>query len=399
MGTQRTTWWIKLGALGYDRDTEITASFRDNRFDTTIQVAASSAASAVLTASGHLFTFGTLDYGILGHSGNHTIPHAVLNGVKSVVSGNDHIIVLMNNGNVQGVGANYAGQLGLGYTTHYQSSFTRIMSSCGGDPVMDVFAGTHSSAAIGGNRYVCVWGSNLSFQLQSIDVDVIDPIHYTYSSGVSKVSIGSNHLLVLRSDGTVRSRGSNNLGQLGDGSFSSTTSWKTVQTPGTFWGTNNLGNVVDIAAGASFSIALQKHSDGYRLFSWGANGLGQLLSGDLEHSNIAVSRVNFGSRPLAIETARSAVLILRADGVVRGGGSNYFGVLGSTTTSTSIMSPGISGLSSISCNARHCLGIQESGSSEKAIAWGRETEGCFGKGTTSVVNHISAQDDVGCVVL
>ena len=86
------------------------------------------------------------------------------------------------------------------------------------------------------------------------------------ATGVKAIAAGDHHLVMARSDGTVQTRGANDHGQLGDGSFASSTTLITV--PG-------LADVTDVAAGAAHSIAVVANGS---VFSWGSNSHRQLLT-------------------------------------------------------------------------------------------------------------------------
>lgn len=84
------------------------------------------------------------------------------------------------------------------------------------------------------------------------------------SAGIMQVATGPNHTLALTLDGTVWAWGSNEYGQLGDGT---TTDRPTpVRVP-------SLGRVIAVAAGKHHSIAIQ---DDGSVWAWGNNARGQL---------------------------------------------------------------------------------------------------------------------------
>jgi alpha-tubulin suppressor-like RCC1 family protein len=85
--------------------------------------------------------------------------------------------------------------------------------------------------------------------------------------GVKMISIGDDHTVALMNDGTVKTWGDNDHGQLGDG----TTINKA--TPITIIG---LANIVAIAAGNDHTVALR---DDGTVWTWGDNGSGQLGDG------------------------------------------------------------------------------------------------------------------------
>lgn len=82
------------------------------------------------------------------------------------------------------------------------------------------------------------------------------------------IAIGGQHVLVLRADGTIVATGSNDLGQLGDGS---------VDEASTFVDVEQLDDIVAVAASDSTSYAVRR--DGF-VYAWGGNDTGQLGLGD-----------------------------------------------------------------------------------------------------------------------
>jgi hypothetical protein len=85
------------------------------------------------------------------------------------------------------------------------------------------------------------------------------------ATGVASVAAGGNHIVMALNDGTVQTRGANDHGQLGDGSFESSATLITVA---------GLANVSDVAAGTAHSVAVTSNGT---VFSWGSNSNRQLL--------------------------------------------------------------------------------------------------------------------------
>jgi len=102
-------------------------------------------------------------------------------------------------------------------------------------------------------------------------------------SGVKAIAGGGVNSLALKTDGTVRSWGSNDADQLGNG-----TSGGISNTPVTVI---NLNGVKAIDAGGNFGLALKKTRTGTVVRAWGGN-----LSGQLGNPNIG----NSSNVPVAV---------------------------------------------------------------------------------------------------
>jgi alpha-tubulin suppressor-like RCC1 family protein len=153
-------------------------------------------------------------------------------------------------------------------------------------------------------------------------------------TGVTAIAAGEHHALALLSNGTVVSWGNNDSGELGDG----TQEAKYEPTPVSgLSGLSGLSGVVSIGAGAVDSLALM--SDG-TIWEWGSNELGELGDGTNTGPercnefapNVACSTVPVEVPGLSTVTQMAAgfrhTLALLEDGTVRAWGFNEFGALG-----------------------------------------------------------------------
>ena len=115
-----------------------------------------------------------------------------------------------------------------------------------------------------------MWGRNVNGQL---GINVTLPFRTTPTAvpnltNVSKVSAGTGSFVVARkTDGTVWAWGTNDSGQLGDGSFG--TKWAPQQVIG-------LSGISDVYAGSAYAIALK--NDG-TVWAWGAGASNQMGDG------------------------------------------------------------------------------------------------------------------------
>lgn len=184
-------------------------------------------------------------------------------------------------GYVGGWGGNSYGQLGNGYKTQYGNPPLEWADVTSGlHRAIAVDAGEANTIAVAKDGSVWVWGSGAGAG-NGTSGDVLVPTRKTDLSGTFiAVRAGGEPLntnewksagfsLALRSDGTVWSWGSGNLGQLGDGLLHGVeTAARQVV---------GLSNVTDIDAGSTHSLAVS----GGRVFAWGWSYGGLLGDGIL----------------------------------------------------------------------------------------------------------------------
>jgi alpha-tubulin suppressor-like RCC1 family protein len=135
-------------------------------------------------------------------------------------------------------------------------------------------AGTNSS----GNLWV--WGNDSYGELCNGTTKskgkAVKPTLLSNITGLTAVSGGGNHLMLLLNNGTVQTCGVNDAGQLGNGKNSNS------DTPVKVAG---LRDVESISAGQADSVALDTSGN---VWIWGYNGLGQLGDGNTQNSNVPV---------------------------------------------------------------------------------------------------------------
>gem|GEM_PF-5002908 len=184
------------------------------------------------------------------------------------------------------------------------------------------------------------------------------------------VSLGAQHALALRSDGTVVAWGSDESGQLGAGRLPFETR------PGMVAG---LAGVRSISSGLNHSLAVR--ADG-TVWTWGNNYDGQLGNGGTVNN----------SKPTQVRGLVDVVqacgggnysLALRQNGSVWAWGGNYYGTLADGTQENSLVPRHVTALSSISkvvCGSTHALALSSDG---RVWAWGSNVEGALGDSSTT----------------
>ena len=149
-----------------------------------------------------------------------------LTGVSAITANGYHTCALLSTSALKCWGDNWAGSIGDG-TTASRSLPTDVLVSLGGSPLTGVSAVTASTsftcALLATGRVKC-WGYNGDGELgdgtttdRSLPTDVLVSLGGSPLTGVSSITSGTEHMCGLLDDGTVKCWGSNEFGQLGDG--------------------------------------------------------------------------------------------------------------------------------------------------------------------------------------
>ncbi|PYQ11962.1 MAG: hypothetical protein DMF80_20225 [Acidobacteria bacterium] len=237
--------------------------------------------TVALKAEGSVWTWGYNGSGQLGDgtTTDHQAPAQVpsLTGVVAVAAGSNHTLALKSDGSLWAWGYNGVGQLGSGNTSN--SSTPLQVSGLTG--VKAIAAGEHSSFAIDATDHLWAWGGNTSGQLGDGSFNARSlPAQVAGIDNVQAVAFNSSHVLALRRDGTLWAWGGNGSGELGDG----TTNPHYVPQP-----VPGLTALTAIAVSASSSFALQSSASGGVLLGWGSNDNGELGDGTTNSRSVPAS--------------------------------------------------------------------------------------------------------------
>jgi alpha-tubulin suppressor-like RCC1 family protein len=256
-------------------------------------IAAGGAHSLFLKSDGSLWAMGNNAFGQLGDGtfSNINRPKKIVShGVKAIAAGGTHSLFLKSDGSLWAMGNNIFGQLGDG-TSNYSTNKPEEIVSRDGIAIAtklshDPFGQIHQRRS-----------------------------HVTAiaAGGGSTLIQGYGHSLFLKSDGSLWAMGNNNVGQLGDGTFSDTNQPEEIVPSG----------VTAIAAGGVHSLFLKSDSS---LWVMGDNYPGQLGISFLMRTNLPVETV--ASNVLAIAAGALHSLFLKSDGSLWGMGRDGEGELG-----------------------------------------------------------------------
>lgn len=238
-------------------------------------------------------------------------------GVASLSVGAHHTCAVTIGGAVKCWGSNGNGELGNGSKV---ASPTPVDVVGQGSGVASVSAGySHTCAVTTGGAVKC-WGWNLNGQLgdggttgSRVPVDVVG-----LSSGVASVSAGTGYTCALSSVGGVTCWGLNGLGQLGNGTTSSSS------TPVDVVGLGR--GVAALSTGYTHACAV---TTGAGATCWGPNNDGQLGIGELPGSYpTPVGALLFGTDVASVSAGFSHTCALTTGGAARCVGLNFWLQLG-----------------------------------------------------------------------
>jgi alpha-tubulin suppressor-like RCC1 family protein len=334
----------------------------------------------------------------LGQLGNGTLtardtPGAVSglsSGVLQVSGGGDYGLAITSGGTVWAWGENDHGELGDGTVTER----TTPVQVSGLSGVRQVSAGVDHSLALRSDGTVWAWGQDDHGQVGNgvfSSTPQLTPVEVPGLTGITKVAAGWLFSLALRSDGTVWAWGVNAAGQLGNGT--TTDSALPVQV--------RVNQVTSIIAGFSAAYAIRTTTGGATLWAWGGNAFGALGDGSML-SRPSPEPVTGAADVAQVAAGQNFVIELATNGSILAWGEDDHGQLGNTASQTPVtrpietIAPG-TGITQLSAGQYHVLALTSGGG---IIAWGRNSEGELGIGTTATVTgpvHVTGLSGVSQV--
>jgi alpha-tubulin suppressor-like RCC1 family protein len=348
-----------------------------------VDIATGHGLSVALTDDGRVWTWGYEWHGVLGRKLSIVDPvtdqstpkpanvsHSNLRNVTDIAAGEAHVLALKDDGTVLAWGCNNYGQLGDGTTSDSESDAETPSQVSGLNNVKSVAAGLFYSVALKNDGTVWAWGYNRYGQLGDGEISRYEsvPVQVVGLSGIVRVYAGYNHNVAIDSSGNVWAWGSNDCGELGDGTNISRC------TPIRLAG---LAGVKDVALGSSYTVVLD--GDG-TVRAWGENYGGWLGDGTTTGQLHPVS-VKGLDHVSAIATGEGISFASLDDGTVRAWGFNSGGLIGNGIRDQKVYQTGkvgsMNGISYFAVGATHVLGLKADGS---LWAWGDNQFGEMGKG-------------------
>jgi len=302
-------------------------------------------------------------------------PVSAVGGITNwsqLFAGRNHSLGVTTTGIAYAWGSNGEGRLGDGTITDRSSPVTVIGSITNWSQLA---GGGFHSLGVTTTGIAYAWGLNSAGRLgDGTTTDRSSPV--TVVGGItnwSQVSAGFSHSLGLTSTGIAYGWGTNNFGQLADGTETSRSSPVTV--------VGGITNWSQVSAGSSHSLGLTSTGIAY---AWGLNSFGRLGDGTTTNRSSPVTVVG-GITNWSQLSGGSHSLGLTSTGIAYAWGQGSAGQLGDGTTALSRTSPvtvigGITNWSQVSAGTEHSLGLTSTGI---AYAWGDNTNGRLGDGTTT----------------
>jgi RCC1 and BTB domain-containing protein len=221
-----------------------------------------------LTKSGKCYSWGCNSSGHLGNGtridSNKPKLINTLNKIKiiKISCGYKHSLVLTNCGDLYGFGHNFYGQIGCGNTTDQLKPIK--IHGFNYENIVSIACGVWHSLVLTETGQAYSWGWNGSIRLELGNTGIIyhkspQRIVLNNNQDIKSIACGSQHSLLLTTDGDIYAFGYNGFGQIGNGN-------KTTQSiPAKI---NGLKKFKEIATNHLLNISVAKAVDDY-CYVWG----------------------------------------------------------------------------------------------------------------------------------
>ncbi|MCL2680419.1 MAG: hypothetical protein FWF11_02950, partial [Coriobacteriia bacterium] len=298
------------------------------------QVSAGQDHSLAIRSDGTLWAWGSDANGRTGRgtiTGNQPTPAQVGTATSwtQVSAGQLHSLAIAADGTLWSWGHNGNGRTGLGTTTGNQLTPAQIGTATNWTQVS---AGSEHSLAIRSDGTLWSWGTNGSGRtgLGTTTGNQLTPAQIGTATNWTSVSAGGSHSLAIRSDGTLWAWGHNANGRTGLGTGSGSQNTPAQVGTATNWTQVSAAGEFTVPTGHSLAI----RSDG-TLWSWGSNDLGAAGLGTAIGNQTPV-QVGTATDWLLADAATDGIhsLGMRTNGDLWGWGWNNSGQLGLNDTTT-----------------------------------------------------------------
>jgi alpha-tubulin suppressor-like RCC1 family protein len=334
-------------------------------------------ALAAITSSGSLWLSGCNSYGQLGDNTNITksSPVQTIGGGTNwkSVSIATASAAIKTDGTLWMWGFNQSGRLGDN-TTISKSSPVQTIS--GGTNWLQVCTGSNHVVAIKTDGTLWTWGDGSSGALGTNNTYGRESPVQTIAGGTNwkQAAAGRLFTLAVKTDGTLWTWGANARGNLGDNTNITRSSPVQTISSGSNWSSAS-------AAGGNYTASAGIKTDG-TLWTWGfSSTLGDGTSYISKSSPLQT--ISGGTNWKQVELGACSVMATKTDGTLWGWGTNnscLLGVLGSTRNSPVQTVIGGIGWSSVDLSGQSSFALKDNGS---LFAVGSNYNGLMGLGNTT----------------
>jgi alpha-tubulin suppressor-like RCC1 family protein len=252
-------------------------------------------------------------------------------------------------------------------------------------PVSRAGSAAGQPAAVASGGTLRAWGFNADGELgDGTTTSSSTPVAVSLPPGttITSVRAGCDHTLALTSKGQVLAWGANDVGQLGDSTTTPSSTPVTVSLPpGT--------KVTVIRAGCQHNLAITSTG---QLLAWGRDLEGELGDGSTARGSDIPVTVTLppGTTVKGISAGAEHSLALTSAGQVLAWGDNTDGQLGNGTTGgisnvpVRVRVPAGTTVTGVAAGDRHSLALTSQGA---VLAWGNNRSGQLGHGTTGGISN------------
>ena len=324
--------------------------------------------SFALKTNSSLWAWGMNQHTQFGNNKNKNVfqpvatPYNWKSASSPISSFGGHTLAIALNGTLWSWGQNNDGQLGIGITYNHKVLPVQVGTASDWKQITN---GNFASIALRENGTLWAWGRNTYGVLGTGtgSSNILTPYQVGSEATWKQVSVGNEHVIATKENGTLWAWGRNNQGQLG---ISSTVDQSVPIQVGidTTW--------VWVSAGLQFSTALK--SDG-TLWTWGSNSHGQL--GRVGVTNIP-GLVNSSTSWKTIAAGGYHIVGIKQDSTLWAWGRNDYGQMGNNTSINSSVPFLINSTPEwlkIGTGLEHSLAIK---TDSTLWLWGRNTNGQTG---------------------
>jgi alpha-tubulin suppressor-like RCC1 family protein len=354
--------------------------------DNATEISVGESIICALLSTGQVKCWGSNQWGALGDGSSYTtepyseIPVLVsgIDNATELESGREHSCARLSTGAVDCWGDNRSGQLGIGTGSSSVNPVT--VESVSGAVEVGVSSNYYACARLGSGQVTC-WGAENPAVTHSPEENFsyYENVLPTEVSGISTataLSTGGDSACALISVGKVDCWGRNELGQLGDGSTTSSATPVSVK---------GISNATQVSVGDRTACAIL---EGGRIDCWGENGYGELGNGTAsDEANPEPVEVSGISDATSVSAGQDNTCAALATGAVDCWGAD------SSDTPTAI--PGVSEAVAVAAGEAECALL----SSGHVECWNQEKKVLEEVGYLSNAVAIGAGGDHNCALL